>query len=158
MSLRGNGRRTQRIASSPQLVGDTPSVMQSSASAPSASLVGHSVKPGRHPFRSWKWWSERRARPTRSRRRWSSCVDRQEANYLKQELPACRQNRLQAALYREMLYLTREGRDERADMILPWSTDRARWGVRFKGLQGHLGGGGWRNQSFMDHLMAPLAG
>ena len=68
-------------------------------------------------------------------------------------------NRLQAALYREMLYLIEQG------VLSVEETDAAvcygpglRWGVMGQSLQWHLGGGAGGIQHFMDHLMDPLQG
>jgi len=79
--------------------------------------------------------------------------------HLKKELPGHVANRLQAALYREMLYLIEQ------DVLSVEDTDAAvcygpgpRWGVMGQSLQWHLGGGAGGIQHFMDHLMNPLEG
>ena len=79
--------------------------------------------------------------------------------HLKKELPGHVANRLQAALYREMLYLIEQG------VLSVEDTDTAvcygpglRWGVMGQSLQWHLGGGAGGIKHFMDHLMDPLAG
>jgi len=79
--------------------------------------------------------------------------------HLKKELPGHVANRLQAALYREMLYLIEQG------VLSVEETDAAvcygpglRWGVMGQSLQWHLGGGAGGIQHFMDHLMDPLQG
>ena len=79
--------------------------------------------------------------------------------HLKKELPGHVANRLQAALYREMLYLIEQG------VLSVEDTDTAvcygpglRWGVMGQSLQWHLGGGAGGINHFMDHLMDPLAG
>ena len=69
--------------------------------------------------------------------------------HLKKELPGHVANRLQAALYREMLYLIEQG------VLSVEDTDAAvcygpglRWGVMGQSLQWHLGGGALqRNQT-----------
>jgi 3-hydroxyacyl-CoA dehydrogenase len=82
-----------------------------------------------------------------------------KAIYLKKELPGHVANRLQAALYREMLYLIEQG------VLSVEETDDAvcygpglRWGVMGQSLQWHLGGGAGGIRHFMEHLMDPLQG
>src|SRR5215831_9941073 len=79
--------------------------------------------------------------------------------YLRKELPGHVANRLQAALYREMLYLIEQG------VLSVEDTDAAvsygpglRWGVMGQSLQWHLGGGAGGIHHFMEHLMPPLQG
>ena len=79
--------------------------------------------------------------------------------HLKKELPGHVANRLQAALYREMLYVIQQG------VLSVEDTDAAvsygpglRWGVMGQSLQWHLGGGAGGIAHFMDHLMPPLEG
>ena len=78
---------------------------------------------------------------------------------LKKELPGHVANRLQAALYREMLYLIEQG------VLSVEETDAAvcygpglRWGVMGQSLQWHVGGGAGGIKHFMEHLMDPLQG
>jgi len=78
---------------------------------------------------------------------------------LKKELPGHVANRLQAALYREMLYLIEQ------DVLSVEETDAAvcygpglRWGVMGQSLQWHVGGGAGGIKHFMEHLMDPLQG
>src|SRR6201997_426645 len=82
-----------------------------------------------------------------------------KAIHLHKELPGHVANRLQAALYREMLYIIEQG------ILSVEDTDAAvaygpglRWGVMGQSLQWHLGGGAGRIKHFMEHLMDPLAG
>jgi 3-hydroxyacyl-CoA dehydrogenase len=79
--------------------------------------------------------------------------------HLRKELPGHVANRLQAALYREMLYLIEQG------VLSVEETDAAvcygpglRWGVMGQSLQWHLGGGPGGIRHFMEHLMDPLQG
>ncbi|HUA81069.1 MAG TPA: 3-hydroxyacyl-CoA dehydrogenase family protein, partial [Dyella sp.] len=74
-------------------------------------------------------------------------------------LPGHVANRLQAALYREMLYLIEQG------VLSVEDTDTAvcygpgvRWGVMGQSLQWHIGGGAGGIKHFMEHLMGPLEG
>ena len=68
-------------------------------------------------------------------------------------------NRLQAALYKEVLYLIQQGvlSVEDADTAVSYGPG-PRWGVMGPSLQWHLGGGPGGIHHFMEHLMDPLAG
>ena len=66
-------------------------------------------------------------------------------------------NRLQAAIYREIVYLIEQ------DVLSVEDVDTAvsygpglRWGVMGQNLQWHLGGGAGGIKHFMEHLMDPL--
>jgi len=68
-------------------------------------------------------------------------------------------NRLQAALYREILYLIEQGVLSVADADVAVSYGPGlRWGVMGPSLQWHIGGGAGGIQHFMEHLMGPLEG
>ena len=72
-------------------------------------------------------------------------------------LPGHVANRLQAALYKEVLYLDSARRAERRGRrrcceLRAWAI---RWGVMGPSLQWHLGGGPGGIQHFMEHLMDP---
>jgi carnitine 3-dehydrogenase len=74
-------------------------------------------------------------------------------------LPGHVANRLQAALYKEVLYLIQQGvlSVEDADAAVSYGPG-PRWGVMGPSLQWHLGGGAGGIQHFMEHLMDPMAG
>jgi len=74
-------------------------------------------------------------------------------------LPGHVANRLQAALYKEVLYLVQQGvlSVEDADIAVCYGPG-LRWGVMGPSLQWHLGGGDGGIRHFMEHLMVPLAG
>ena len=78
---------------------------------------------------------------------------------LHKELPGHVGNRLQAALYREVMYLIQQGvlSVADADDAVSWGPG-LRWGVMGPSLQWHLGGGAGGIKHFMEHLMDPLAG
>src|SRR5207249_5826648 len=79
--------------------------------------------------------------------------------HLRKELPGHVANRLQAALYREMLYLIEQGVLSVEDMDAAVCYGPGlRWGVMGQSLQWHLGGGAGGIKHFMDHLMDPLQG
>jgi len=67
-------------------------------------------------------------------------------------------NRLQAALYREIVYLIEQGVVDvaDADTAVSWGPG-LRWGVMGPNLLFHLGGGAGGIHHFMEHLSGPLA-
>jgi len=72
-------------------------------------------------------------------------------------LPGHAGNRLQAALYKEVLYLVQEGVLSVADAdIAVCYGPGIRWGVMGPSLQWHLGGGSGGIHHFMEHLMDTL--
>jgi 3-hydroxyacyl-CoA dehydrogenase len=76
---------------------------------------------------------------------------------LRKSLPGHAANRLQAAVYKEMLYLIQEGVLSVADAdIAVCYGPGPRWGVMGQSLQWHLGGGAGGIHHFMEHLMPPL--
>jgi 3-hydroxyacyl-CoA dehydrogenase len=78
---------------------------------------------------------------------------------LHKEFPGHVANRLQAALYREIVFLIQEGVLSVADADDAVSYGPGlRWGVMGPSLQWHVGGGEGGIHHFMDHLMDPLAG
>lgn len=76
---------------------------------------------------------------------------------LHKPMPGHVANRLQAALYREMLYLIAQGvvSVEDADIAVCYGPG-LRWGVMGQSLQWHLGGGAGGIHHFMEHLMDPM--
>lgn len=74
--------------------------------------------------------------------------------HLKKELPGHVANRIQAALYREVVHLVQEGVLDVADSddAVSWGPG-LRWGVMGPHLLWHLGGGAGGIQHFMDTLM-----
>jgi 3-hydroxyacyl-CoA dehydrogenase len=72
-------------------------------------------------------------------------------------LPGHVANRLQAALYKEVLYLVQQGVLSVADADAAISYGPGpRWGVMGPSLQWHVGGGPGGIHHFMEHLMGPL--
>ena len=72
-------------------------------------------------------------------------------------LPGHAANRLQAALYKEILSLIQQGVLSVGDADIAVSYGPGlRWGVMGPSLQWHLGGGAGGIHHFMDHLMEPL--
>src|SRR6266849_3743921 len=74
-------------------------------------------------------------------------------------LPGHVANRLQAALYKEILYLVQEGVLSVADADTAVSYGPGlRWGVMGPSLQWHVGGGPGGIHHYMEQLMGPLEG
>jgi 3-hydroxyacyl-CoA dehydrogenase len=72
-------------------------------------------------------------------------------------LPGHVANRLQAALYKEVLYLIQQGVLSVADADVAVSYGPGpRWGVMGPSLQWHLGGGAGGIHHFMEHIMGPM--
>jgi carnitine 3-dehydrogenase len=76
---------------------------------------------------------------------------------LRKEVPGHVANRLQSALYREVLYLIEQGvlSVADADAAVSWGPG-LRWGVMGPSLQFHLGGGAGGIQHFIDHLLPAM--
>jgi 3-hydroxyacyl-CoA dehydrogenase len=78
---------------------------------------------------------------------------------LHKALPGHVANRLQAAVYKEVLYLVQQGVLSVADADIAVSYGPGlRWGVMGPSLQWHVGGGAGGIRHFMEHLMGPLEG
>jgi len=139
--------------------GITPSVMQSKCQHPERVLVGHPFNPP-HIIPLVEVVGGAKTSPAAIERAMAFYTSiGKKAIHLRKELPGHVANRLQAALYREMLYLIEQG------VLSVEDTDAAvcygpgvRWGVMGQSLQWHLGGGAGGVKHFMEHLMDPLAG
>jgi 3-hydroxyacyl-CoA dehydrogenase len=81
-----------------------------------------------------------------------------KAILLHKEVPGHVANRLQAALYREVLYLIEQGvlSVADADDAVSWGPG-LRWGVMGPSLQFHLGGGAGGIQHFIEHLLPVMS-
>jgi 3-hydroxyacyl-CoA dehydrogenase len=78
---------------------------------------------------------------------------------LHKAIPGHAANRLQAALYKEILSLIQQGVLDVADADIAVSYGPGlRWGVMGQSLQWHLGGGAGGILHFMEHLMPGLQG
>jgi 3-hydroxyacyl-CoA dehydrogenase len=77
---------------------------------------------------------------------------------LRKEVPGHVANRLQAALYREVLYLIEQDvlSVADADAAVSWGPG-LRWGVMGPSLQFHLGGGSGGIQHFIEHLLPVMS-
>ena len=139
--------------------GITPSVMQSQCKHPERVLVGHPFNPP-HIIPLVEVVGGTKTSPEAIQRAiaFYNSIGK-KAIQLHKELPGHVGNRLQAALYREVMYLIQQGVLSVADADDAVSYGPGlRWGVMGPSLQWHLGGGAGGIKHFMDHLMDPLAG
>jgi 3-hydroxyacyl-CoA dehydrogenase len=138
--------------------GITPSVMQSNCNHPERVLVGHPFNPP-HIMPLVEVVGGTKTSPEAVQR----AIDfygsiGKKAIQLNKELPGHVANRLQAALYREIMYLIQNGVLSVADADDAVSYGPGlRWGVMGPSLQFHLGGGTGGIKHFIDHLMDPMA-
>jgi len=139
--------------------GITPSVMQSKCKHPERVLVGHPFNPP-HIIPLVEVVGGTKTSPEAIQRAIAFYTSiGKKAILLHKELPGHVANRLQAALYREIMYLIQQGVLSVADADDAVSYGPGlRWGVMGPSLQWHLGGGEGGIKHFMDHLMDPLAG
>jgi carnitine 3-dehydrogenase len=139
--------------------GITPSVMQTKCKHPERVLVGHPFNPPHIiPLVEVVGGAKTSPEAVQQAMAFYASIGKKPI-HLRKELPGHVANRLQAALYREMLYLIEQG------VLSVEETDTAvcygpglRWGVMGQSLQWHLGGGAGGIKHFMEHLMDPLAG
>jgi 3-hydroxyacyl-CoA dehydrogenase len=77
--------------------------------------------------------------------------------YLRKEFPGHAANRLQAALYREVVYLIEQGvlSVQDADAVVSWGPG-LRWGLMGPNLLWHIGGCEGGIHHFMETLMDPM--
>ena len=139
--------------------GITPSVMQSKCKHPERVLVGHPFNPP-HIIPLVEVVGGARTAPEAIKQAMAFYASiGKKPIQLRKELPGHVANRLQAALYREMLYLIEQGvlSVDDTDVAVSYGPG-LRWGVMGQSLQWHLGGGEGGIKHFMDHLMDPLAG
>ncbi len=139
--------------------GITPSVMQTKCKHPERVLVGHPFNPPHIiPLVEVVGGAKTAPEAIQQAMRFYASIGKKPI-HLRKEMPGHVANRLQAALYREMLFLIEQG------VLSVEETDTAvcygpglRWGVMGQSLQWHLGGGAGGIKHFMEHLMDPLAG
>ena len=139
--------------------GITPSVMQSNCKHPERVLVGHPFNPPHIiPLVEVVGGAKTAPEAIKQAMAFYASIGKKPIQ-LRKELPGHVANRLQAALYREMLYLIEQGvlSVDDTDVAVSYGPG-LRWGVMGQSLQWHLGGGEGGIKHFMDHLMEPLAG
>ena len=139
--------------------GITPSVMQSKCRHPERILVGHPFNPPHIiPLVEVVGGTKTSPDAIRQALAFYSSIGKKPI-LLHKELPGHVGNRLQAALYREVMHLIQQEVLSVADADVAVSYGPGlRWGVMGPSLQWHLGGGTGGIKHFMDHLMDPLAG
>ena len=134
--------------------GITPSVMQTNCKHPERVLVGHPFNPPHViPLVEVVGGVQTSAEAVARAMAFYTSIGK-KAILLNKELPGHVANRLQAALYREVLYLIEQGVLSVADADDAVSYGPGlRWGVMGPSLQWHLGGGQGGIQHFMEHLL-----
>ncbi len=139
--------------------GITPSVIQSKCKHPERVVIGHPFNPPHIvPLVEVVGGSKTSPDAIQQAMAFYTSIGKKSI-HVKKELPGHVANRLQAALYREILYLIEQ------DVLSVEDADAAvcygpgpRWGVMGQSLQWHLGGGAGGIKHFMEHLMDPLQG
>ena len=138
--------------------GITPSVIQSACKHPERVIVGHPFNPPHIvPLVEVVGGTKTSPEAIQQAMRFYASIGKKPI-HLRKELPGHVANRLQAALYREMLYLIEQDvlSVEEADTAVSYGPG-LRWGVMGQSLQWHLGGGAGGIKHFMEQLMDPLA-
>jgi carnitine 3-dehydrogenase len=139
--------------------GITPSVMQSQCKHPERCLVGHPFNPPHIiPLVEVVGGTKTSPEAIQQAMAFYASIGKKPI-LLRKEMPGHVANRLQAALYREIMYLIGQGVVGVADAVdaVSWGPG-LRWGVMGPSLQWHLGGGAGGIQHFMEQLMDPMAG
>jgi carnitine 3-dehydrogenase len=139
--------------------GITPSVMQAKCKRPERVLVGHPFNPPHIiPLVEVVGGTKTSPDAIQHAMAFYASIGKKPIQ-LHKELPGHVANRLQAALYREVMYLIEQGvlSVADADDAVSWGPG-LRWGVMGPSLQWHVGGGAGGIKHFMEHLMDPLAG
>jgi len=137
--------------------GITPSVFQSRCKHPERVLIGHPFNPPHIiPLVEVVGGTKTSPDAIRQALAFYAAIGKKPI-HLKKELPGHVGNRLQAALYREVMNLIQQDvlSVEDADVAVSYGPG-LRWGVMGPSLQWHLGGGTGGIKHFMDHLMDPL--
>ena len=138
--------------------GITPSVMQSEAKHAERILIGHPFNPPHLiPLVEVVGGTKTSAEAVQQAINFYTSIGKKPI-LLHKELPGHVGNRLQAALYKEVLYLIEQGvlNVSDADDAVSYGPG-LRWGVMGPSLQWHLGGGAGGIKHFMEHLMPGLA-
>src|SRR5277367_1102890 len=134
--------------------GITPSVMQSGCKRPERILVGHPFNPP-HIIPLVEIVGGAKTSPEAIQQAMAFYASMgKKPILLHKELPGHVANRLQAALYREVVHLIDQGvlSVAAADDAVSWGPG-LRWGLMGPSLLWHLGGGSGGIEHFMDHLM-----
>ena len=138
--------------------GLTMSVMQSNCKHPERCVIGHPFNPP-HVIPLVEVVAGTKTSPETVERviEFYSSIGKKPI-HVRKEVVGHVANRLQAALYREIVYLIEQGVLDVADSdaAVCWGPG-LRWGVMGPGLLFHLGGGAGGIQHFMEHLSGPMA-
>jgi len=138
--------------------GITMSVMQSACKHPERCVVGHPFNPPHMiPLVEIVGGSKTSPETIRRAMEFYSSIGKKPI-HLHKEMAGHVANRLQAALYREVVYLIQQGvlNVADADAAVCWGPG-LRWGVMGPNMLFHLGGGQGGIQHFMEHLGGPMA-
>ena len=138
--------------------GLTMSVMQSACKHPERCVIGHPFNPP-HVIPLVEVVAGAKTSPETVQRAidFYTSIGKKPI-HVRKEVVGHVANRLQAALYREIVYLIQQGVLDVADsdVAVCWGPG-LRWGVMGPSLLFHLGGGEGGIQHFMEHLSGPLA-
>jgi len=138
--------------------GLTMSVMQSACKHPERCVIGHPFNPP-HVVPLVEVVAGAKTSPQTVERAISFYASiGKKPIHVRKEVVGHVANRLQAALYREIVYLIEQGVLDVADsdVAVCWGPG-LRWGVMGPSLLFHLGGGQGGIQHFMEHLSGPLS-
>ena len=138
--------------------GITMSVMQSACQHPERCVIGHPFNPP-HMIPLVEVVGGSKTSPETIRRAMDFYASiGKKPIHLRKEVVGHVANRLQAALYREVVYLIEQGVLDVADSdtAVCWGPG-LRWGVMGPNMLFHLGGGEGGIQHFMEHLAGPMA-
>src|SRR6266403_2981719 len=137
--------------------GITPSVIQSKCKHPERVVIGHPFNPPHIiPLVEVVGGTKTSPEAIQQAMTFYASIGKKPI-LLRKELPGHVANRLQAAVYREVMYLIEQGVLSVADADDAVSYGPGlRWGVMGPSLQWHLGGGEGGIKHFMEHLMDPL--
>jgi 3-hydroxyacyl-CoA dehydrogenase len=138
--------------------GITMSVMQSACQHPERCVIGHPFNPP-HMIPLVEVVGGAKTSPETIRRAMEFYASiGKKPIHIRKEVVGHVANRLQAALYREVVYLIEQGVLDVADSdtAVCWGPG-LRWGVMGPNLLFHLGGGEGGIQHFLEHLAGPMA-
>jgi carnitine 3-dehydrogenase len=138
--------------------GITMSIIQSGCKRPERCVIGHPFNPPHMiPLVEVVGGSKTSPEAIQQAMTFYASIGKKPIN-LRKEFPGHAANRLQAALYREVVYLIEQGvlSVEDADDAVSWGPG-LRWGVMGPNLLWHIGGGEGGIHHFMETLMGPLA-
>lgn len=136
----------------------TMSVIQSKCKRPERCLIGHPFNPPHIiPLVEVVGGTKTSPAAIEQAMRFYASIGKKPI-FLRKEFPGHAANRLQAALYREVLYLIEQGvlSVADADDVVSWGPG-LRWGIMGPSLQFHIGGGAGGIKHFMEHLFDTMS-